>query len=284
MQAVKTIDEGENLNTILDDYLNGRINRKEMEGKLFMYIRMNPRHFSISLLRNDTRDDFISWLYPRLSRAIDRYADQGSCFDAFITAMVKLSAKEYSLRKKDHRIIERTWWDAKAHEMTVMEEEPEYLDIKPAPKKVSNPRQVLMLLLKSYYYLSDEHLERLAPALGLEKEKLFHMVDKLRIERLQREEMINGLKERIHSQFYRCLTFEKRLQAASQFSAHWYRMKRCLETGRKRLDSMRKRLNNMRIEASNEQVAQVMGVKKGTIDSNLFAVRKNNQDNVYNGE
>ena len=268
------------LNTLLDDYLKGRVDRKEMEGKLFMYIKNHPPRFSIGLLKEDARDDFISWLYPRLSRAVDRYVDQGSCFEAYITAMVRLSAREYSLRKKDHRIIEQTWWDAKAQEMAVMEEEPDYMDIAPPSRKVSNPRQVLMLLLKSYYFLSDSHIERLAPALGLEKEELFRMVDKLRVVRLQREEIINGLKDRIHCQFYRCLAFEKRLQAAAWHSAHWFRMERCLGTGRKRLASMRKRLNNMRIEASNEQVAAIMGVKKGTIDSNLFEVRKNNQEYV----
>jgi DNA-directed RNA polymerase specialized sigma24 family protein len=277
MQSAAIAEESGDLNRLLEDYLHGRINRKEMEGKLFMYIRNHPRRFSISMLKSDTRDDFISWLYPRLSRALDHYVDKGSCFDAYITTMVRLSVKEYSLRKKDHRIIEKTWWDAKAQEMAVMEEESEYLEMNPATKKVSNPRQVLMLLLKSYYYLSDDLLERIAPALGLGKEELFHMVDRLRIIRVRREESINSLKERIHCQFYRCLSFEKRMQAASYHSAHWFKMKRCLETAQKRLGSMRKRFNAMRIEASNEQVAGILGVKKGTIDSNLFEIRKNNQ-------
>ena len=278
MHPAAIIEEKENPNSLFDDYLHGRIDRKKMEGKLFIYIRANPRRFSISHFNCDTRDDFISWLYPRLSRAIDHYTSRGACFDAYITSMVRLSAKEYWMRKKEHRIIEKTWWNAKAQEMELMEEEPEYLDSEPPPKKVSNPRQVLMLLLKSYYYLSDDHLDRLAPALGLEKEELCSMVDKLRIVRLQREEVINGLKERIHGQFYRCLAFEKRLQAAAPFSAHWYKMKRSLEIARKRLVSMRKRLGAMRIEASNKQVAGIMGVKKGTIDSNLFIVKKNNQE------
>ena len=274
MQAAALFEDKNTLDNLLKKYLQDRINRKDMEGKLFMYIRANPRRFSISMLKEETRDDFISWLYPRLSKAVDHYTDKGSSFDAYITAMVKLSAKEYGLRKKEHRIIEKTWWDAKAQEMEAAEEEPAYMDTAPVPKKVTNPRQVLMLLLKSYYYLSDNHLERLAPALGLKKEELYHMVDRLRIVRVEREEMINGLKERIHGQYYRCLSFEKRMQAASCYSAHWYKMKRCLETARKRLASMRKRLCSMRIEASNEQVAGTMGVAKGTVDSNLHAVRK----------
>ena len=279
MQTAAVTEGTEDVNSLLDDYLHGRISRREMEGKLFMYIKEHPRRFSMYLFGNESRDDFISWLYPRLSRAIDRYADQGSCFDAYITTMVRLSVKEYAMKKKEHRIIERTWWESKAQEMAVMEEESEYQypDTEPPPKKVNNPRQVLMLLLKSYYYLSDDHLERAAPALGLGKEELFHMVDKLRVLRVEREEAINGLKERVYSQFYRCLSFERRMKAAPYHSVHWFKMKRCLETARKRLISMRKRLNTMRIEASNKQVAGVMGVKKGTIDNNLFEVRKNNQ-------
>jgi len=103
-------------------------------------------------------------------------------------------------------------------------------------------------------------------------------VDKLRVVRAQREEAINGLKERIHGQFYRNLTFEKRMRSAVLCSAHWYRMKRCLENGQKRLASMRRRLSSMHTGATNEQVAAIMRVAKGTIDSNLFAVRQRNRE------
>jgi len=277
-EGEKKIDENVHLNNMLKEYQRGAISRKDLEGKLFIYIRNHPRRFFLTMFNSDTRDDFVSWLYPRLSRAIDHYTEQGSSFDAYIVTMVRLSAREYGLRKKEHRIIERTWWDTKALEMAAAEEEPEYAETS-APvvqKKVSNPRQVLMLLLKSYYYLSDSFLERLAPALGLEKNELYHMVDTLRVMRLRREEKINGLKERIHGQFYRCLAFEKRMQAASYDSAHWYRMKKCLEKARKRLASMRRRLMAMRTEASNEQVACIMGVRKGTIDSNLHVLRQRN--------
>jgi hypothetical protein len=191
--------------------------------------------------------------------------------------MIHLSAKEYGLRKKDHRIIEKTWWSAKAAEMAVCEnEEPEYPENKTLPE-ISNPRQVLMLLLKSYHYLSEDHLSRLAPALGVSKEQLFHMVDKLRILRLQRDEEVRNFTERVHCQFYRCLTFERRLEAAALHSGHWFKMKKCLEKARKRLSSMRRTLSEIHLEASNKEVAKVMGIAKGTVDSNLYAVRHKNQ-------
>jgi RNA polymerase sigma factor (sigma-70 family) len=271
------IEYCQTLNCMLKDYTAGRIDRKELEGKIFIYIRTHPRRFFPSQWNEDNCSDFISWMYPRISKAVDRYKEKGASFDAYIFTMIRLSAKEYGLRKKEHRIIEKTWWTTKALEMEVCEEEePQYM----APEKVSNPRQVLMLLLKSYNYLSEDHLSRLAPALGLTKEELCHMVDKLRILRLHRDEDIRSFTERVHGQFYRCLTFEKRLQAAGVHSSHWHKMKKCLEKARKRLASMRRHLSEIRMEASNKQVAKIMGIAKGTVDSNLYEVRhKNHMEN-----
>ncbi|MDR2072206.1 MAG: hypothetical protein LBP60_02065 [Spirochaetaceae bacterium] len=266
------------LNKLLQDYRQGHISRKELEGSIFNHIRKDPRRLSISWWTEEAYDDFISWFYPRMSRAVDRYKECGSNFDAYITTMIRLSAKEYGIRKKEHRIIEKTWWDAKAEEMAVYEpEEPEYLEEEPKLHRVSNPRQVLMLLLKAYHYLSESHVARLAPAVGLTKEELSSIIDRLRRLRLQRDEAVRNLKERIHAQFYRCLAFEKRMIHAPPYSIHRLKMKKCLETARKRLLSMRKRLASMRTEASNEQIAQVLGVKKGTVDSNLHAVKQRNQ-------
>jgi DNA-directed RNA polymerase specialized sigma24 family protein len=36
---------------------------------------------------------------------------------------------------------------------------------------------------------------------------------------------------------------------------------------------MRRRLRSIRLDPSNRQVAEVLGVPKGTIDSNLYAVK-----------
>jgi len=266
------------LNRLLREYQQGRLSREDLEGTLFMYIRENPSKFSPFKFKKDSWHDFISWLYPRLHRAVDQYTDRGSTFDAYILATVRQTAKEYGLRNREHKMIEKLWWNTKAVENAVAEaDEPEYWDDTPISVKVPNRRQVLMLLLKSYHYLSDFKLETLAPALGLRKEELLQMIDELRILRIHREENINNLRERIHSQFYRCLSFEKRMKAATRFSAHWHKMKHSLEIARKRLTSMRNRLQVMRIGATNKEVARVMKVSKGTVDSNLYAVRLKNQ-------
>jgi hypothetical protein len=76
------IEHCQTLNYMLKDYNAGRVDRKELEGKIFMYIRTHPRRFFPPQWKDDNCSDFLSWLYPRLSRAIDRYEERGASFDA----------------------------------------------------------------------------------------------------------------------------------------------------------------------------------------------------------
>jgi hypothetical protein len=268
------------LDNMLKIYRCGHMDRKELEAGIFFRIRENVLRFRPEKMDRESCDDFVSWLYPRIKRAVDRYEDHGSTFDSYINVLVKLSAREYCLRKKDHKIIEQTWWDAKAEEMMVCEEkEPDYFEPKQDFSQVRNRKQVLFLLLKSYYFLSDDYIARAAPAIGMEKEELKNMVDTLRNQRLGQEERIRGLQDRIYSQFYRCLAFENRMRAFPPGSSHGQAMKKRLDGAKKRLGAMRKRLAAMRIDAPNWQVANLIGAKKGTVDSGLHTARRNHERN-----
>jgi hypothetical protein len=262
------------LSKLLYRYFRGQISRKDLEGRIFQYIKDNYEHFRPYNFTHDDYMDYLCWLYPRMSRAIDHYHDQGASFDAYMNALVHWSIREYRTIETEHHIAEYACWKATAlDEAAVSEEEPQYMESEPAFGSVSNPRQMLILLLKSYHYMSPDFLERAAPALGLTGEKLSQLIEQLRILRLSREEEIRALQERIYSQFYRCLIFEKKILASSPYSNRHERMKRRLSRARKRLNSMRKRLAGMKTGASNRQVAEILNAAKGTIDAQLHAVK-----------
>jgi FixJ family two-component response regulator len=50
-------------------------------------------------------------------------------------------------------------------------------------------------------------------------------------------------------------------------------MKLRLEKARLRLEKMRKRLSKIRTDATNKQVAEVIGIKKGTVDASLYKLK-----------
>jgi hypothetical protein len=267
------------LSTLLTRYSLGLISRKELESHIFKFILDNHQEFRPYRWTDDEYTDFVCAFYPRISRAIDSYQETGASFDAYIASLVRWGIRETRSREMDRHVVEYACWEAKAlDEAAVQEEEDMYSEPEPAFGEVSNPRQVLVLLLKSYHYMSPDFLERVSPALNIDKEKLKDMIEGVRELRLKREETIRALQERIYTQFYRCIVFEKKLRGAVPNSERHEKLRGRLIRGRKRLQSMRNRLARMKTGASNRQVAQVLESAKGTIDAHLSSVKGKLED------
>jgi hypothetical protein len=99
------------------------------------------------------------------------------------------------------------------------------------------------------------------------------MIEKLRGWRTRRDEAVRVLQERIVCQFYRCIVIEKRLRVAAEGSVRHEKLAKSLKGARERLGSMRKRLSGIRVDATNQQVADLLGITKGAVASNLYALR-----------
>ncbi|MDR1447060.1 MAG: hypothetical protein LBI90_09225 [Treponema sp.] len=277
------------LNDLYREYSLGLLEKKQFEGLIFTSILKNYYRYHLFGWDKEQCSDYFSWLYPRLSKAVTRYKDKGASFSSYINALVRWTAKEYWSRQIEHSITENAAWTVQAGDLWVYNEEPEYGEeaglnesperrgtpwMQAAGNTVSNPRQLLILFLKSYYFVSDDFLDRSASSLGIDREKLRFLIDKLRSLRLKRDDEVRELRERIHLQFYRCIAFEKRLLKVNENTGLSLEIQGKLDRARRRLQAMKKRLQGIKLDATNRQIAQVLNVPKGTIDSNLHALRK----------
>jgi DNA-directed RNA polymerase specialized sigma24 family protein len=266
-------------------YSLGLIGKKELESRIFKFILDSRHEFRPYKWSDEEFVDFVCALYPRIRGAIDNYRETGSSFEAYITALVRWGIKESRSRKVDRHIVEYACWEAKAwDEAAVQEEEDLYIEPEPVFGEVVNPRQVLVLLLKSYNYMSQDFLKRASPALNMDQKQLGDLVDRLRELRLKRDEDIRALRERIYTQFYRCIVLEKKLRNIVSDSGRYEKLQNRLVRGRLRLQSMRKRLSRMKTTASNREVAQILESSKGTIDAHLFDARDKWGEQAGEGE
>ena len=263
------------LSDLYQRYTSGDLQKKDFEGSIFQYLLGSIKQYRTFEGNQSRWNEFLSWLYPRIARAIDLYRDLGSSFDAYISALVHGAAKEYRCREADHRITEYACWQARAEELCVCESEydyPEPCEDISIPSGVK-PRQVLLLLLKSYYLVSDEFASRVARAIGMETETVMKMIDELKKRRCEKEIEILNLRDRLYCQHYRCLAYQKRMNAAQAGTDYHKKMEGRYERARMRFQSMKKRLGRMRVDASNRMIADVIGIPKGTVDSGLFAIK-----------
>ncbi len=271
------------LNELHEQYRGGLLEKRQFESMLFGMLLENLCQYNTFGWKRDDCIDYLSWLYPRLSKAIDSYKEIGASFESYISALVHWSSREYVFRGTNRSAAEHAAWTARLPDMYVHGIEPDYPEYdsssgdkpesEPEPKRAKNPRQLLILILKCYYYLSDDLLDRLAPRVGIEKEKLRELVDTLRRQRTERDEQIYLMKERIHSQFYRCIIYEERLKVTPKNSSKYLKLKEKTENARRRLETMKKRLAGIRLEATNLQIGNILGIPKGTVDSNLHALK-----------
>ncbi|MDR0641006.1 MAG: hypothetical protein LBG07_00935 [Treponema sp.] len=266
------------LNVLYQGYQNGDLGKRDLEGKIFKVILDNLKDFHLFNGDEEEGIDYLCWLYPRLSRAIHNYRDSGAPFSVYISALVRCSIKEYQSRQMDHHITEYAAWSAHAVDFEVRSPDSEYLEEEEKPVPLPEPpplksRQLLLLILRSYFFLSEDFVERAAPFTGIEKEKLLEMIKKLRDRRSQKEENIRLFQERITTQFYRCLAWEKKLKYLLPESARYRKIQEQLERARKRLEKMRRRFTGIKLDATHKQIAEVTGISAGTVSSGLHRIK-----------
>lgn len=283
------------LNELYGRFSRGLLNRKDFEGLVYETLLDEGRFFNCFHWTRDEWIEFLSWFYHRLSKAIDSYRETGASFEAYVCTTVRWGIREYRVRRADNTVAEYAAWTVALPGMYACQTEPEYYgyesggeeygvsraavsshggaDGERAAGQRKNCRQILLLILKCYYFVSDDFLEWAAPKTGMTKDELSTLVEKIRAIRLKRDEDMRGMRERMYGQFYRCTMYEQRLAILPENSAAAFKLKRRLEKARRRLAAMRERYAHMRPGASNRQVAEVVGLSKGTVDASLYSLK-----------
>jgi len=273
----------QSLNDLYSDFLCGDLSRAELEGSIYVYLVYNQEKTCLSHWKRDEYDDYLSWFYPRLHKIIDTYQDVGASFEAFMTKFFLISSKEFRVRITSNAITEYSAWSAHVPDMYLHEEPPVYHIQKNVENVINNlsidkkgrknTRRLLALILKCYYHVSEDFAEKIAPKIGIDKKELLRLLKKIKLLRQKRDDDIYQMKERINTQFLRCLVYEKKLTYLHENATAYNKLKIRHKKARDRLDKMRKRLTSIRTEATNKQVAEIIGISKGTVDASLFRLK-----------
>jgi len=269
-------------NDLYSEYSAGEIERSEFEGLIYRYFINHQSKTNIAHWKKAEYEDFVSWFYPRLRKAIDSYCPKNISFDSYIKKIWSVSAKEYRVRITINSVTEYSAWSIQVPELYAHEETPVYTcenrdDVLSKLifdyKGRKNPKQLLALILKCYCFVSDDFIDRIAPKLDMDGEKLKAMVDKLRETRRTRDDELYLMRERIYCQFYRCIVYEKRLVFLQENTHAWSILKNKLVKARERLEKMRIRLSKIRTDATNKEIANVIGTSKGSVDAGLHRLK-----------
>ncbi|MDR2660131.1 MAG: hypothetical protein LBC27_09150 [Spirochaetaceae bacterium] len=273
------------LSQLYKQYKAGAMTMRKFEACIFKHILdSRGNDYGLYFKCRSERIDFLCWFYPRMHGIVERYEQGYSSFDAYVASTIRYSYRSYKERKRRRSASENACWNASNMDMEVCYPEKIYEDEEELYNKytVKSPKHILLVLLKSYYYVSDRLVNKVASALDMSPEVLGRMIDTLHGLQLEKIERLNKLVSATHCLYYRCLSYERQLANQIENPQYHDLLLKRLERSRQRLSNMRERLKSIRIEATNSDLAKVLGVPKGTIDSRMAVIKNKLSANNLN--
>lgn len=244
----------------------------------------------------DDRGDFLVFVYPKLERLIHRFVPKGSPFEAYLNATLRYQLRSYARKKACERIKTQLSCEQLGGEQLAPDDGSavaesavaiEVTDLpatdRPAGDVVGSEstarelgrgtvHRLLLLALKHCDQLEDSAYRRIAELTGCDPRWLLATRDKLRFACSAQRRRRARLRMRRDSAWFRAECIEREMAAIGQPRAS--ELAERLTRLRRTVTAARAELRHASTGPSNRQLAEVLGVPKGTVDSGVFYLRR----------
>ncbi|MCX7039902.1 MAG: hypothetical protein NT005_12325, partial [Spirochaetes bacterium] len=225
----------------------------------------------------DACGDFYLYFQPRLLRLLGRFQDLGKPFESYLCAVLGWQLRNFA---RERRRGERKWSATLRLDTAdpVRESAPEDERVRSYPRLTpqvlavirtgADRRNFLFLLLKCARHIDREKAEALAPLTSVPAAKMLALASSLAESRAHRDRRLAIFVERRNRAF--CLA--RLLEGELRFETDPCRrqeMERRLASANKRMAMAMTRMSRVAVAPTNREIAESLGVPKGTVDSGL---------------
>lgn len=256
----------------------------------FIYTRFHQ--FNLDCRDEDTRSDYLVWMYPRLSGVIANYNPEKASFRTYLNWVVRLSFRTFirnryglEARQKAYETeeatrllsIEAEYTNEAEEESLASEDEAGYRkETGSGPeaklsrkKKEIRSRMIFLLACKAGNYLDDALIARVARATGYGEnyvrgklECILRASDQTRERSRHCLEKRNGYYIRAQKCLYEMKFFERDTSRYASLEKEYHYCQR-------RWNDLRTGRSSRYKSPSNRFLARALGISRGTIDSTL---------------
>lgn len=274
----------ESLNALVAYYQNTGLGLAEIMNRLALRIYNYP--LGKRQASEDDRGEFYLYFYPRLIRTLGRFQDRGKPFEWYFNSVLRWHYKGYCSRKRKEQI---RWAAAKS---VLFWELPDPASSLPAHALGMDPgetvipfdrfgcsrentcrKRILLLALKNARHLDDCAIRRISGFAGVEEEHLVALVERLRANLYRQELRLHRLYRRQNKIFTKIFLFQRDLlwevdpEVKAQLAFSLCELRRALR-------SVQRKIRRVRLHPSNREIAELLQIPKGTIDTSLYWLRR----------
>lgn len=233
----------------------------------------------------DACGEFFVFVHPRLIRLLDRFNDQGKPFESYLSAVLNWQLRNFA---RDRKRGERAWnvslrldaedpeaqeTRAKAASEPVAEGVCLPGDLAAFIKSDADKRNFLFLALKCARTIGPENAPVLAAISGVDENRILSLSASLREMRAARELRLELFRARRNRAFAHSRLLETELQAEVE-AERTAVLRTSLAKARRRMRAAMIRMVRVKLSPTNLEIARVVGVPKGTVDSGLYWLKR----------
>jgi RNA polymerase sigma factor (sigma-70 family) len=259
--------------------------QKSNQGLKELVAELSPRIYQYPRFKlgwdEDACGDFYVFFQPRLVRLISRFKDQGKPFESYLCSVLNWQLKNFS---RERRYSERGWNVALRLETAEEREDecdgteassPDMADPRIAGLfvKDSDKRNFLLLCLKCVRSLPADQIPALSTLTGIPCRQLEDYVAALRVRAEHREKRLERFRVRRNRAYSTSRLLEAELSEEMDPRRREEIHER-LAKARKRMRAAMDRMSRMMLNPTNREIAEVLGIPKGTVDSGLYWLKK----------
>ncbi|MDR1625351.1 MAG: hypothetical protein LBT33_02330 [Spirochaetia bacterium] len=239
--------------------------------------------------REDDCSEFLLSFYPRIDGVIRRYRPSGLDFKTYLQSCFIWHMKSYLAtrirQKRQEEILYNENCESLMTEMDetevweIHEEEPEALLVPDFPEE-ENPDEMLkdslhllLLALKCANEVNDRLINLIASRIGTHSAFVFHFIEILRTTMGSRTRRIQFLVEKRRRVYFRIHYYHELLRSCRD-RFHAAELERKIRKEKRRYETVNRILSNTPKSPSHSDIARILGLPKGTVDSGFFYIRR----------
>ncbi len=257
--------------------------QKSKDGLAELVAVLSPRIYQYPRQKlgwdEDSCGDFYLFFQPRLVRLLSKFRDQGKPFENYLCSVLSWQLKNFA---RERRKSERGW--SVSLRLRIVEDEVREAEAFACPDPAdprlpsiliekSDRRNFLLFCLKCVRVLSEERIAGLSGMTGIPVETLIALVSALRARIGRKEKRLACFRERRNRAFALCRLLETELSEETDPSRREALREKLLKS-RRRMRTAMQRMARVMLNPTNREIAEVMGMPKGTVDSGLFWLKR----------
>lgn len=252
------------------------------------YLYFNLHRFKIFWFEEDSRSDFIVWLYPYLSKILKKYNPDRALLSTYLYMAMQnyyhiFMTKRFEEKAKDHVLLNIQQSAYINLDYTSYREDNEVFIEQAIPRyefKIKNKvltekqkeifsRKIFLLVCKSEAFIDDSFIDVICANTTIDKTHLLNTLTKIRDINFKKKEKICSLKEDINELYITALRCKHEMEEIKPDSNRFLKLQKKYTKCCIRIKKMQNQLKKQKTAISNRELGELIEMSRGTVDITL---------------